>query len=149
MTELEKSAETKTARYFLKHDLWSYISKGGMHAGELTGVKLSDTPISHSNINGTEKSYIEKMSDAERARYLAITVLIAINDCSNYEYTRHKDIINWYYIHGLNNRQAAIKVSLSEQQYKTQKKEALIEFTQRFNFWRAYRNCDDLPILIY
>lgn len=149
MADLEQPIEKKEVKDFLAHDFWSYINKGGMHPGELTGVQLSATPGGHSNVNTIENSYVETMNEAERARYLANTVLKAIQDCTNFEHTRHQDILNWYYIHGLKNQEVEIKVGLFGRTYKKEKNKALIEFVQRFNFWRSYRRCDELPLLFY
>ena len=42
-----------------------------------------------------------------------------------------------------------IKVGMSEAQYKRSKRSALKEFIQRYNFWREYRICPELPELFY
>ena len=133
---------------FLTKDFWKYINEGGMHPGELSGVQITGMPSNHSNINNTEKEYVEIMSKAERARYLATTVLIAIKDCSDFEYHgKHKSILEAYYVQNLDNRSTAIKVNMSDAQYKKAKKAALREFIQRYNFWRDYRDCPELPVL--
>ena len=107
-------------------------------------------PSNHININNTEKEYVEIMSKEERARYLATTVLIAIKDCSDFEYHgKHKSILEAYYVQNLDNRSTAIKVNMSDAQYKKAKKAALREFIQRYNFWRDYRDCPELPALFY
>lgn len=135
---------------FLSKDFWRYINQGGMHPGELSAAQISGVPSSHTNINSTEKEYIETMSKAERARYLAITILIAIKDCSDFEYRgKHKSILDAYYVQNLDNRSTAIKVNMSDAQYKRAKKEALQEFIQRYNFWRDYRQCPELPEIYY
>ncbi len=135
---------------FLTKDFWKYINEGGMHPGELSGVQITGMPSNHSNINNTEKEYVETMSKAERARYLATTVLIAIKDCSDFEYHgKHKSILEAYYVQNLDNRSTAIKVNMSDAQYKKAKKAALREFIQRYNFWRDYRDCPELPALFY
>ena len=104
---------------FLTRDFWKYINEGGMHPGELSGVQITGMPSSHSNTNSTEKEYVETMSKAERARYLATTVLIAIKDCSDFEYRgKHKTILEAYYIQNLDNQATMIKVGMSEAQYK-------------------------------
>ena len=135
---------------FLTKDFWKYINEGGMHPGELSGVQITGMPSNHSNINNTEKEYVETMSKAERARYLATTVLIAIKDCSDFEYHgKHKSILEAYYVQNLDNRSTAIKVNMSDAQYKKAKKAALREFIQRYNFCRDYRDCPELPALLY
>lgn len=135
---------------FLTRDFWKYINEGGMHPGELSGVQITGMPSSHSNTNSIEKEYVETMSKAERARYLATTVLIAIKDCSDFEYRgKHKTILEAYYIQNLDNQATMIKVGMSEAQYKRSKKSALKEFIQRYNFWRDYRQCPELPEIFY
>ena len=135
---------------FLKKDFWRYINQGGMHPGELSAAQISGMPPNHTNINSTEREYIETMGGAERARYLAITVLIAIKDCSDFEYRgKHKSILEAYYVQNLDNRSTAIKVNMSDAQYKRAKRAALKEFIQRYNFWRDYRQCPELPEIYY
>lgn len=135
---------------FLTNDFWKYINEGGMHPGELTGAQITGMPSNHSNTNSTEKAYVETMSKAERARYLAVTVLIALKDCSDFKYRgKHRSILEAYYIERLGNQATMIKVGMSESQYKPSKKAALKEFIQRYNFWRDYRQCPELPELFY
>ena len=142
--------ERKDVNDFLKKDFWSYMYDGGIHPGQLTGASFDLTPSGHSNINSTEKSYVETMSKAERAQYLALTVLVAIKDCTNFEYHgKHRAILEAYYIENLNNQQARMKVGMSDAEYKTSKKDALKEFIKRYDYWRNARNCPELPALFY
>lgn len=135
---------------FLTKDFWKYINEGGMHPGELSAAQISGMPSSHSNTNTTEKAYVETMSKAERARYLAVTVLTAIKDCSDFEYNgKHRSILEAYYVQNLDNRSAMYKVNMTEAQYKKAKRGALMEFIQRYNFWRDYRQCPELPEIFY
>ena len=142
--------ERKDVNEFLKKDFWRYMYQGGIHPGQLTGASFDLAPSGHTNINTTEKSYIDVMSKAERARYLAVTILIAIKDCSDFEYRgKHRSILEAYYVQNLDNQATATKVELSDAQYKKAKRAALKEFIQRYNFWRDYRQCPELPEIFY
>lgn len=143
-------SENKSVTKFLNEDLWHYINRGGVHPSQLSSPQLSSVPGGHSNTNGVEKSVLHTMSEAERATYLALTILIAIKDCTDLNYGgRHRSILEAYYIEKLDNQATAIKVGLTYRQYKSAKKGALHEFIERYNFWRKKRECPELPTLVY
>lgn len=137
----------KDVRQFLRKDFWHYINLGGINYNQLSSPQLTFTPNTHSYTNGTEKRLIDDMSEAERSTYIATTIIIAFKDCTDIEGRRHKSILEDYYIKDLTNQAVAIRVNLTESQYKKAKRNALIEFTERFNFWRLKRDCPELPIL--
>lgn len=137
----------KDVRQFLRKDFWHYINLGGINYNQLSSPQLTFTPNTHSYTNGTEKHLIDDMSEAERSTYIATTIIIAFKDCTDIEGRRHKSILEDYYIKDLTNQAVAIRVNLTESQYKKAKRNALIEFTERFNFWRLKRDCPELPIL--
>ena len=140
-------ARKKDVRQFLRKDFWHYINLGGINYNQLSSPQLTFTPNTHSYTNGTEKRLIDDMSEAERSTYIATTIIIAFKDCTDIEGRRHKSILEDYYIKDLTNQAVAIRVNLTESQYKKAKRNALIEFTERFNFWRLKRDCPELPIL--
>lgn len=137
----------KDVRQFLRKDFWHYINLGGINYNQLSSPQLTFTPNTHSYTNGTEKRLIDDMSEAERSTYIATTIIIAFKDCTDIEGRRHKSILEDYYIKDLTNQAVAIRYNLSDWQYKKAKRNALIEFTERFNFWRLKRDCPELPIL--
>ena len=139
--------ETMNVKKFLKEDFWHYINLGGINYNQLSSPQLTFTPNTHSYTNGTEKRLIDDMSEAERSTYVATTIVIAFKDCTDIEGQRHKSILEDYYIKELTNQAVAIRYNLSDWQYKKAKRNALIEFTERFNFWRLKRDCPELPIL--
>ena len=139
--------ETMNVKKFLKDDFWHYINLGGIQYNQLSSPQLTFTPNTHSYTNGTEKRLIDDMSEAERSTYIATTIIIAFKDCTDIEGRRHKSILEDYYIKELTNQAVAIRYNLSDWQYKKAKRNALIEFTERFNFWRLKRDCPELPIL--
>ena len=139
--------ETMNVKKFLKDDFWHYINLGGIQYNQLSSPQLTFTPNTHSYTNGTEKRLIDDMSEAERSTYVATTIIIAFKDCTDIEGRRHKSILEDYYIKELTNQAVAIRYNLSDWQYKKAKRNALIEFTERFNFWRLKRDCPELPIL--
>lgn len=139
--------ETRDVNLFLKKDFWHYINLGGINYNQLSSPQLTFTPNTHSYTNGTEKRLIDDMSEAERSTYVATTIIIAFKDCTDIEGQRHKSILEDYYIKELTNQAIAIRVNLSDWKYKKAKRNALIEFTERFNFWRLKRDCPELPIL--
>lgn len=142
--------ERKDVNDFLKKDFWSYMYDGGIHPGQLTGASFDLAPSGHSNINTTEKSYVETMNKAERAEYLALTVLTAIKECTNFKFHgKHRAILEAYYIENLNNSQVRLKVGMTDAEYKPAKKAALIEFIKRYDYWREARDCPELPVLFY
>lgn len=141
--------ETRDVNLFLKKDFWHYLNLGGINYNQLSSPQLTFTPNTHSYTNGTEKRLIDDMSEAERSTYIATTIIIAFKDCTDIEGRRHKSILEDYYIKELTNRAVAIRYNLSDWQYKKAKRNALIEFTERFNFWRIRRNCLELPVLTY
>ena len=139
--------ETRDVKLFLKKDFWHYLNLGGINYNQLSSPQLTFTPNTHSYTNGTEKRLIDDMSEAERSTYVATTIIIAFKDCTDIEGRRHKSILEDYYIKELTNQAVAIRYNLSDWQYKKAKRNALIEFTERFNFWRLKRECPELPIL--
>lgn len=139
--------ETRDVKLFLKKDFWHYLNLGGINYNQLSSPQLTFTPNTHSYTNGTEKRLIDDMSEAERSTYIATTIIIAFKDCTDIEGRRHKSILEDYYIKDLTNQAVAIRYNLSDWQYKKAKRNALIEFTERFNFWRLKRDCPELPIL--
>lgn len=139
--------ETRDVKLFLKKDFWHYLNLGGINYNQLSSPQLTFTPNTHSYTNGTEKRLIDDMSEAERSTYVATTIIIAFKDCTDIEGRRHKSILEDYYIKDLTNQAVAIRYNLSDWQYKKAKRNALIEFTERFNFWRLKRDCPELPIL--
>lgn len=141
--------ETRDVKLFLKKDFWHYLNLGGINYNQLSSPQLTFTPNTHSYTNGTEKRLIDDMSEAERSTYIATTIIIAFKDCTDIEGRRHKSILEDYYIKELTNQAVAIRYNLSDWQYKKAKRNALIEFTERFNFWRIRRNCLELPVLTY
>mgnify|MGYP001855725346 FL=1 len=142
--------ERKDVNEFLKKDFWRYMYQGGIHPGQLTGASFDLAPSGHTNINTTEKSYIDVMSKAERAGYLAATVLYALKDCTDFKYGgKHKTILEAYYIRHLNNQQTMLRVNMSDAEYKRAKKDALKEFVQRYTHLRDARKCPELPELFY
>ena len=142
--------ESKDVNKFLKKDFWGYMYQGGIHPGQLTGTSFDLAPAGHSNTNSTEKAYVDTMSKAERAQYLALTVLVAIKDCTDFEYHgKHRTILENYYIQNLNNYQTQVKVGMNDSEYKTAKKNALKEFVQRYTHLRDARKCPELPELFY
>ncbi len=143
----EETEETRDVNLFLKKDFWHYINLGGINYNQLSSPQLTFTPNTHSYTNGTEKRLIDDMSEAERSTYVATTIIIAFKDCTDIEGQRHKSILEDYYIKELTNQAIAIRVNLSDWKYKKAKRNALIEFTERFNFWRLKRDCPELPIL--
>lgn len=141
--------ETRDVNLFLKKDFWHYLNLGGINYNQLSSPQLTFTPNTHSYTNGTEKRLIDDMSEAERSTYIATTIIIAFKDCTDIEGRRHKSILEDYYIKELTNQAVAIRYNLSDWQYKKAKRNALIEFTERFNFWRLKRDCPELPVLTY
>lgn len=139
--------ETRDVKLFLKKDFWHYLNLGGINYNQLSSPQLTFTPNTHSYTNGTEKRLIDDISEAERSTYVATTIIIAFKDCTDIEGRRHKSILEDYYIKELTNQAVAIRYNLSDWQYKKAKRNALIEFTERFNFWRLKRDCPELPIL--
>lgn len=139
--------ETRDVKLFLKKDFWHYLNLGGINYNQLSSPQLTFTPNTHSYTNGTEKRLIDDMSEAERSTYVATTIIIAFKDCTDIEGRRHKSILEDYYIKELTNQAVAIRYNLSDWQYKKAKRNALIEFAERFNFWRLKRDCPELPIL--
>lgn len=139
--------ETRDVKLFLKKDFWHYLNLGGINYNQLSSPQLTFTPNTHSYTNGTEKRLIDDMSEAERSTYVATTIIIAFKDCTDIEGRRYKSILEDYYIKELTNQAVAIRYNLSDWQYKKAKRNALIEFTERFNFWRLKRDCPELPIL--
>ena len=139
--------ETMDVKKFLKKDFWHYLNLGGINYNQLSSPQLTFTPNTHSYTNGTEKRLIDDISEAERSTYIATTIIIAFKDCTDIEGRRHKSILEDYYIKELTNQAVAIRYNLSDWQYKKAKRNALIEFTERFNFWRLKRDCPELPIL--
>ena len=139
--------ETRDVKLFLKKDFWHYLNLGGINYNQLSSPQLTFTPNTHCYTNGTEKRLIDYMSEAERSTYVATTIIIAFKDCTDIEGRRHKSILEDYYIKELTNQAVAIRYNLSDWQYKKAKRNALIEFTERFNFWRLKRDCPELPIL--
>ena len=139
--------ETRDVNLFLKKYFWHYLNLGGINYNQLSSPQLTFTPNTHSYTNGTEKRLIDDMSEAERSTYVATTIIIAFKDCTDIEGRRHKSILEDYYIKELTNQAVAIRYNLSDWQYKKAKRNALIEFTERFNFWRLKRDCPELPIL--
>ena len=139
--------ETRDVKLFLKKDFWHYLNLGGINYNQLSSPQLTFTPNTHSYTNGTEKRLIDDISEAERSTYVATTIIIAFKDCTDIEGRRHKSILEDYYIKELTNQAVAIRYNLSDWQYKKAKRSALIEFTERFNFWRLKRDCPELPIL--
>lgn len=142
--------ESKSVIDFLKNDFWHYLNQGGVHPSQLSSPQLSLAPGGHSNTNHVEKSLVGQMSRAERATYLAVTIMMSIKDCSDLEYGgKHRSILEAYYIHKLDNRATAIRVGLTDRQYRSAKKAALQEFIERYEFWREKRDCPELPVLYY
>ena len=141
--------ETRDVNLFLKKDFWHYLNLGGINYNQLSSPQLTFTPNTHSYTNGTEKRLIDDMSEAERSTYIATTIIIAFKDCTDIEGRRHKSILEDYYIKELTNQAVAIRNNLSYWQYKKAKRNALIEFAERFNFWRLKRDCPELPVLTY
>ncbi|WP_195923359.1 hypothetical protein [Lactobacillus crispatus] len=139
----------KDVRQFLRKDFWHYLNLGGINYNQLSSPQLTFTPNTHSYTNGTEKRLIDDMSEAERSTYIATTIIIAFKDCTDIEGRRHKSILEDYYIKDLTNQAVAIRYNLSDWQYKKAKRNALIEFAERFNFWRLKRDCPELPVLTY
>ena len=79
-----------------------------------------------------------------------MTVLVAIKDCTDFEYHgKHRTILENYYIQNLNNYQTQVKVGMNDSEYKTAKKNALKEFISRYDYWRDARDCPELPPLFY
>ncbi|WP_229265766.1 ArpU family phage packaging/lysis transcriptional regulator [Lactobacillus crispatus] len=141
--------ETRDVNLFLKKDFWHYLNLGGINYNQLSSPQLTFTPNTHSYTNGTEKRLIDDMSEAERSTYIATTIIIAFKDCTDIEGRRHKSILEDYYIKELTNQAVAIRYNLSDWQYKKAKRNALIEFAERFNFWRLKHDCPELPVLTY
>ncbi|WP_270451037.1 hypothetical protein [Lactobacillus crispatus] len=142
--------ESKDVNDFLKKDFWAYMYQGGIHPGKLTGASFDLAPTGHTNTNSTEKTYVDTMGKAERAQYLALTVLVAIKDCTDFEYHgKHRTILETYFIQNLNNQQTQVKVGMNDSEYKSAKRDALKEFIKRYDYWRDARDCPELPPLFY
>ncbi|MFR4967941.1 MAG: ArpU family phage packaging/lysis transcriptional regulator [Lactobacillus kalixensis] len=149
---MQKCDTAKTVahvKFFFENDFWHYINQGGAHITQLSSPQMDLAGGGHSNTNGTEKALISEMSRAEQARYTAETILLAVNDCTDYESSKHKTIIRNSYIDNVPDFQLEAMLGFSNYQVRKEKKQAAIEFAERLNFWKKYRNINDLPDLLY
>lgn len=138
---------TKNVKSFFESDFWHYIQLGGIHPTQLSSPQL-DGITAHTNLNGIESSLINQMNKADRAQYLATTILIALFDCSDYEYERHKTIMHRLFIKHMTQDQVCMMLNFSQYQLRKQLTLGCIEFAERLNYWRIKRDATELPNLI-
>ncbi|WP_131501288.1 ArpU family phage packaging/lysis transcriptional regulator [Lactobacillus crispatus] len=142
----DKKKTSAAVAIFLQNDFWHYMNLGGIHPSQLSSPQLTLAPGGHNNTNTTEKSLIGTMSKAERAQWIAETILLAINDCTDLNNRKHKSLIRDFYLEDLTNEEVKIRLNFSEYQIRREKPKALIEFAERLEYWKGRRKCTDQEI---
>lgn len=138
---------TGNVKDFFENDFWHYVQQGGIHPNQLSSPQL-DGISAHTNINGLESSMISQLDKAEHAQYIATTILIALFDCSDFEYQKRKTIMHRLFVKGMTQEQVRISLNFSQYQLKKQLAKGCIEFAERLNYWRIRRKATELPDLI-
>ena len=146
----DKKKTSAAAANFLHNDFWHYMNLGGIHPNQLSSPRLDLAPGGHSNTNTTEKALIGTMSEAERAQWVAQTILLAINECTDFNNRKHKSLIRDFYLEDLTNEEVKIRLNFSEYQVRREKPKALIEFSERLEYWKKRRDCtyQEIPRLL-
>ncbi|CCI85475.1 hypothetical protein FC52_GL001282 [Lactobacillus pasteurii DSM 23907 = CRBIP 24.76] len=147
MTVNEKNT-ISNVKSFLTGDFWHYIQLGGIRPTTLKSANFDAIATNTSNVNGLEENVINTLDKADRAQYIAITILLALYDCSDFEYQKRKTILYSLYIQQLTQEQTAIKLSFSNYKLRQQLNQGCIEFAERLNYWRIKRNVSELPDLL-
>lgn len=148
MDDIDYTKTTENVRIFFGKDFRHYINLGGIHPSQLSSPQLDLAPGGHSYTNNVEKSLVSTMSKAERARWVAGTILLAVNECSDFEDEKHRSIIMKFFIKKMTNFQTSISINISENRLRREKPKACVEFAERLNYWKGERNCPELPDLI-
>lgn len=144
---IDESGTTQNVKDFFEQDFWHYVQQGGIHPTQLSSPQLSDVSA-HSDLNGVEISIISQMSKADRDQYLATTILIALFDCSDFEYQKHRTILHKLFVKQMTQEQVAISLNFSPYQLRKQLVKGCIEFAERLNYWKVKRSANELPNLI-
>lgn len=142
----DKKKTAVAASNFLLNDFWHYMNLGGIHPSQLSSPQLSPASGGHSNTNTIEKSLIGTMTKAERAQWIAETILLAINECTDFNNRRHQSLLRDFYLKRLTNEEVKIKLNFSEYQIRREKPKALVEFSERLEYWKDKRDCSDQEI---
>lgn len=143
-----EAATAVNVKRFFENDFWHYINQGGVHPSQLSSPQLSFTPGGHTNINGVEKSLIRDMSEAEKARYKAMVILIALSYCTDFQQSRHQSILRGMYLDQMTSAQIENNLNLSDYTFRKQSRKAAVEFAERLNFEEKVRGINDLPDLL-
>lgn len=143
--EAETAAKVKE---FFENEFWHLINQGGIHPNQLSSPQIDGMPANHSNINGVEKSLVGQIGKAEHARNKAIIVLTALDEMTDFENSKHQTLLRDVYIKKLSKTQVEVIVNFSDYQLRKELRAASVEFAEKLNFWKEYRNINDLPDLV-
>lgn len=145
----DKELQTiNNVKAFMKRDFWHYINLGGIHPNMLKSADFTNTPTGTTNINSNENNLVSTLDKADKAQYIAITILLALNDCSDFDYEKRKTILYKIFIDRLTQEQVGIRLNFSNYQLRQQLQQGCIEFAERLEYWKCKRSVQELPTLL-
>lgn len=126
------------ASHFLKYELDDFVSLSGRQRMELKPTNLN-------NLHSFADDYPSLLKLSEKVTFC---VAKAISRLPNQHKKPYQDIFIYYYLEGLYSYEVVSKIGYSIRRYSAFKRQAIVEFTNYFNFYALkYGLASDIELI--
>lgn len=141
---LNTDLTAKNVRKFFDTKFQKYLNFSGKHRTDLSSPLLDPTGVSSHGVNHQENKEIISTDAGNCVK----AINDAIIDCSNSGSKPYASILYYCYIEELFDWQISQKLGYSKTRYLKLKKEALIEFAERLEYWKKQDKATDIKRLL-
>lgn len=148
VNKIDASETAKVVTNFLHDDFQNLLNTAGLHRiTDLSSPILSATPPDHSKENNQEKNVVDGLHEADAAKNACYAVFATINDLTQTARKPFKKVVQDVFIKGYTIERTSYDINKSTRSINNYKREALVEFANRFNIWKIQYHRTDLPDL--
>lgn len=148
VTTIDTKATAKVVTDFLHDDFQDLLNTAGLHrVTDLSSPVISDMPPNHSKVNNQEKNVVDGLHEADVAKNACYAIFCTINDLTQTAKRPFKKVVQDIFIKDYTIERTSYDLSRSCKSINNYKREAMVEFAQRFNIWKIKYNRPDLPDL--
>lgn len=141
-SKINRDKTAQAVKDFFINDFDHYLNLSNMHLSDISSPTLDPNGVvAHDGMNHMEERMVINID----ARACVMAVNQSIQSCMY----KHAIIIYLYFIEGKSNDSIAKRLHYQTTQFHSVKKDALVEFAERFEYWRNIDNASVGSLCIF
>lgn len=141
-SKINKEKTAQAVKDFFANDFDHYLNLSNMHLSDISSPTLDPNGVVvHDGMNHMDERMIINID----AQACVVAVNHSIQSCSY----KHAIIIYLYFIKNKTNDEIAERLRYQTTQFHAVKKEALVEFAERFEYWRNIEKASVASLCVF